>query len=173
MTHKFKTEIVKTKEYNKAYSIVFGILYLTATFYIFLLDKENQNIYLKYISLIIYLFGAYFLFAQSFIKPKIIGAFSMYEDFIKFELNGVEKTIQLKELDNIFLKYTDYGSWTTHSIYGNKNYLKITNINGEKYDFEILIRNKKMKDGFKAILNNTGIYEKFDFVKISNSRTEF
>ena len=97
----------------------------------------------------------------------------MYEDFIKFELNGVEKTIQLKELDNIFLKYTDYGSWTTHSIYGNKNYLKITNINGEKYDFEILIRNKKMKDGFKAILNNTGIYEKFDFVKISNSRTEF
>ena len=173
MTNEFKTEIVKTKEFKKAYSIVFGILYLTATFYIFLLDKENQNIYLKYIALLIYLFGAYFLFAQSFIKPKKIGVFSMYEDFIKFELNGVEKTIQLKELDNIFLKYTDYGSWTTHSIYGNKNYLKIINKNGEKYDFEILIRNKKMKDDFKAFINNTGIYEKFDFIKISNSRTEF
>lgn len=173
MTHEFKTEIVKSKEYNKTYSIVFGILYLTATFYIFLLDQKNQNIYLKYIGLIIYLLGAYFLFSYSFIKPKKIGVFSMYKDFIKIELNGVEKTIPLKELDNIFLNYTDYGSWTTHSIYGNKNYLKITNKNGEKYDFEILIRNKRMKDDFKAFLNNTGIYEKFDFIKISNSRTEF
>ncbi len=169
----FKTEIVKTKIYNKAFSIVFGILYLIATFYIFFVNKENQNIYLKYIALIIYLFGAYFLFAQSFIKPKIIGIFRMSENIIKFELNGVEKTIQLKELDNIFLKYTDYGSWTTHSIYGNKNYLKITNKNGEKYNFEILIRNKKMKNDFKSLLKNSGLIEKFDFIKISNSRTEF
>ncbi len=173
MTHEFKTEIVKTKEYNKAYSIVFGILYLTAAFYIFLLDKENQNIYLKYIGLIILLFGAYFLFAQSFIKPKVIGVLRIFEDFMKIELNGVEKNIKLNELENIFLKYTDYGSWTTHSIYGNKNYLKITNKNGEKYNFEILIRNKKMKNDFKSLLKNTGLIEKFDFIKISNSRTEF
>lgn len=173
MTQEFQTKIVKTKEYNKSYSIVFGIFYLIANFYIFLLDKENQNIYLKYISLLIILLGAYFIFGQSFIKPKVIGVFKLSEKLITIELNGVLKNIKLNELENIFLKYMDYGSWKTHSIYGNKNYLKVTNKNGEEYNFEILLRNKKMKNEFKSALNNFKMNEKFEFVKINNSRTEF
>ena len=47
MKNEFKTEIVETKQPIKIYSIIFGILYLLANFYLFLYDKENQNIYLK------------------------------------------------------------------------------------------------------------------------------
>ena len=67
----------------------------------------------------------------------------------------------------------DYGSWTTHSILRKKNYLRITEKSGKKYDFEILIRNKDSKNDLKRILNSPEYYEKFDFVKGGNSRTEF
>jgi hypothetical protein len=173
MTQEFKTEIVKTKEHKKSYSIIFGILYLIANFYLFALDKENQNIYVKYISLIIVIFSAYSLFGMSFIKPKVIGILKLSEKLITVGLNGIEKDIKLNELESIFLKYMDYGSWETHSIYGNKNYLKITNKNGEEYNFEILLRNKKMKTDFKSALSNFELNEKFDFIQINNSRTEF
>ena len=73
MTTEFNTEIVKTKEFNKIIMIIYGILYLIATFYIFLYDKENQNIYLKYLAFAIYISCIYFFFGQSFLKPKKIG----------------------------------------------------------------------------------------------------
>ena len=171
--NEFRTEIVKTKTYNKTYTIIFGILYLTATFYIFLIEKENRNLYLTNIGLIIYLLGAYFIFGLSFIKPKVIGIFKISEKLITIELNGIEKKIKLNELENIFLKHMDYGSWTTHSIFGNKNYLRITERTGDKYEFEILIRNKNSKNDLKRILNSPEFYEKFDFTKVGNSRTEF
>jgi len=169
----FETEIVKTKEYNKYYSIIFGILYISANFYIFLTDKENHNIYLKYTALVILLFGIYFLFGQSILKPKVIGLFKISEKFITIKLNGIEKKITLNELENIFLKYMGYGNWKTNSIYGNKNYLKIININGEEFNFEILLRNEKKKNEFKSVLKNFEMNEKFDFIKINNTRTEF
>lgn len=173
MKKEFKTEIVKTKQPIKLYSIIFGILYLLANFYLFLHDKENQNIYLKYLSLIILLFGAFFILGQSFKKPKVVGIFNLSEKYISINLDGIENKIEINEIESIFLKYMGYGSWTTHSIYGNKNYLKIVNKNGENYNFEILLRDKKMKNEFKNVLNNIEINEKFNFTKINNSRTEF
>ncbi len=67
----------------------------------------------------------------------------------------------------------DYGSWTTHFIFGNKNYLKITEKSGEKSDLEILIKNKNSKDNLKRILNSPQFFNKFDFTTDRNSRTEF
>jgi hypothetical protein len=173
MTTEFETEIVKTKEFNKIFMIVFGILYLISTFYVFLYDKENQNVYLKYLALAIYTSGIYFLFGQSFIKPKQIGKLKISTDRIEFNQNDENKNIPLNELENIYLKYMDYGSWTTHSIFGNKNYLRITEKSGNKYDFEILIRNRNSKNELKRILHSPEFYEKFDFMKGGNSRTEF
>jgi len=173
MTTEFKTEIVKTKEFNKIFMIVFTILYAISGFYIFMYDKETQNIYLKYLGLAIYLSGIYFLFGQSFIKPKKLGELKISTDRIEFKVGDNNKSIPLNELENIYLKYMDYGSWSTHSIFGNKNYLKITEKSGNKYDFEILIRNKKSKNDLKTILNSSEFYEKFDFMKAGNSRTEF
>jgi hypothetical protein len=123
--------------------------------------------------LIILLFGAYFLFGQSFIKPKKIGNLKISTDGIEFNENGENKSIVLNELENIYLKYMDYGSWTTHSIFGNKNYLKITEKSGMKYEFEILIRNRDSKNSLRTVLNSPEYYEKFDFIKGGNSRTEF
>ncbi|PJB13637.1 MAG: hypothetical protein CO119_00150 [Flavobacteriales bacterium CG_4_9_14_3_um_filter_40_17] len=173
MNTKFETEIVKTKEFNKIFMIVFGVLYLISTFYVFLYEKENQNIYLKYLALAIYTSGIYFLFGQSFIKPKKTGKLKISTERIEFNKNEENKSIALNELDNIYLKYMDYGSWTTHSIFGNKNYLKITEKSGKKHDFEILIRNRNSKNELKRILNSPEYYEKFDFMKGGNSRTEF
>nr|WP_299036258.1 hypothetical protein [uncultured Tenacibaculum sp.] len=173
MTKEFETEIVKTKEFNRIFMIVFIILYMISGFYIFMYDKENQNIYLKYLSLAIYASGIYFLFGQSFLKPKKIGRLKISTDRIEFKMSDNNKNIPLNELENIYLKYMDYGSWSTHSIFGNKNYLKITEKSGNKYDFEILIRNKNSKNDLKRILNSPEFYEKFDFIKGGNSRTEF
>ena len=173
MTTEFNTEIVKTKEFNKISMIIFGILYLISTFYIFLYDKENQNIYFKYLAFGIYISGIYFLFGQSFIKPKKIGTLKISNKKIEFENSGLNKSIALNELENIYLKYMDYGSWTTHSIFGNKNYVKITEKSGQQYDFEILIRNRTAKNDLKNILNSSEFYEKFDIMKENNSRTEF
>lgn len=153
--------------------IVFGILYLISTFYVFLYDKENQNIYLKYLALAIYTSGIYFLFGQSFIKPKKIGKLKISTDRVEFNENNENRNIALNELENIYLKYMDYGSWSTHSIYGNKNYIKITEKSGKQYDFEILIRNQNSKNNLKRILNEQEFYGKFDYVKNGNSRTEF
>ena len=173
MTTEFNTEIVKTKEFNKIFMIIYGILYLISTFYIFLYDKENQNIYFKYLAFGIYISGIYFLFGQSFIKPKKIGTLKISNEKIEFENSGVNKSIALNELKNIYLKYMDYRSWTTHSIFGNKNYVKITEKSGQQYDFEILIRNRTAKNDLKNILNSSEFYEKFDIIKVNNSRTEF
>ena len=173
MTAEFETEIVKTKGFNKIFMIVFIILYMISGFYIFMYDKESQNIYLKYFALAIYLSGIYFLFGQSFIKPKKIGKLKISTERIEFNENDESKSVALNELENIYLKYMDYGSWTTHSIFGNKNYLTITEKSGKKYDFEILIRNKNSKNDLKKILNSPEFYEKFDFMTDGNSRTEF
>lgn len=160
--------ILKTKK-----TIVFGILYFISIFYVFAYYQESQNIYLKYVALIILLFGVYFLFGQPFIKPKQIGKLKISTDRIEFNQNNENKKIPLYELENIYLKYMDHGSWTTHSIFGNKNYLSITEKSGNTYDFEILIRNRNTKNDLKRILNSPEFYEKFDFMKVGNSRTEF
>lgn len=173
MTTEFETEIVETKEFNRIFLIVFGILYFISIFYVFAYYQESQNIYLKYVALIILLFGVYFLFGQPFIKPKQIGKLKISTDRIEFNQNKENKKIPLYELENIYLKYMDYGSWTTHSIFGNKNYLRITEKSGNTYDFEILIRNRNTKNDLKRILNSPEFYEKFDFMKVGNSRTEF
>ncbi|QXP71041.1 hypothetical protein H0I29_02800 [Polaribacter sp. R2A056_3_33] len=173
MTTEFETEIVKTKEFNKIFMIVFLILYAISGFYIFMYDKESQNVYLKYLALTIYLSGIYFIFGQSFMKPKKLGKLKISTDRIEFNVGNNNKIIPLNELENIYLKYMDYGSWSTHSIFGNKNYLRITEKSGKKYDFEILIRNKNSKNHLKIIFNSPEFYEKFDYMKNGNSRTEF
>ncbi|RXJ50661.1 hypothetical protein [Gelidibacter gilvus] len=173
MKPEFKTEIVKTKEYSKVFRIVATVLFVLTTTYLFLIDKENQNIYLKYATFLIYLIGIYFLLGQSFIKPKTIGVFKISDNVIHIEKDGLNKNVPLNQLENIYLKYTDYGSWSSHSIYGNKNYIAITETSGEKYNFEILIRNRASKNDMERILNSPVFHEKFDFRQLKNSRTEF
>ncbi|MBA6153061.1 hypothetical protein [Gelidibacter maritimus] len=173
MNTEFRTEIVKTKKYRKVFSIFIVLLYVLATVYLFLIDKERVNIYLKYAAFLAYLIGAFYLFGQSFIKPKTIGIFKISNGVIHIQKDGLTKNITLNQLEKIYLKYTDYGSWSTHSIFGNKNYIEITETSGEKYNFEILIRNRTSKNDLERILNGVEFQEKFALRQLKNSRTEF
>jgi len=173
MKTEFETEIVKTKKFNKVFIIVFTILNLISVFYLFFYDKENQNTYLKYLALVIYLSGIYFFLGKSFIKPKTIGNLKISTNRIEFNKDGEIKNIALSQIEDIYLRYMDYGSWTTHSIFGNKNYLRITEKSGNQHDFEILIRNRSYKNDLKSILTSQEFYCKFDFIRDENSRTEF
>lgn len=173
MNSNYQTEIVKTKEYSKVFRIVATVLFVLTTAYLFFIDKETQNLYLKYTALSIYLIGIFYLFGQSFIKPKTIGFFKISDGIIHIEKDGLKKNVTLNQLEKIYLKYTDYGSWSTHSVYGNKNYIEITETSGEKHNFEILIRNRTSKNDLERILNSPEFHEKFDVRQLKNSRTEF
>jgi len=173
MTPEFKTDIVKTKESNRIFMIVCGILYVVSSFYLYSYDTKHENIYLTSLALAIHISGTYFLFKDFFIKPKKIGSLKISIDGIECNKNGKKNTIAINELENICLKYMDYGSWITHSKFGDKNYLKITEKSGKIHDLEILIRNKNSKNDLKKILNKPEYYEKFNFIKDKSSRTEF
>ena len=160
MTSEFKTEIVKTKEINKIFMIVFIILYMISGFYIFMYDKENQNIYLKYLAFGIYASGIYFLFREYFIKPKKIGTLKISTEKIDYEKEGLSKSIALNELQNIYLKYMDYGSWTTHSIFGNKNYVTITEKSGDKYNVHRASDHKVLKNKYYSAADLATILKK-------------
>ena len=173
MRTEFNTEIVKSKEFNTIFKIIYGILYMIASFYIFLYDKESQSIYINYLAIAINLSGVYFLFGQSFIKPKNIGILKITDEKVEFDKNGLNKSIMLTELETISLRYLDYGSWSSHSIFGNKNYLEIIEKSGEKFELEILIRSRNAKNDLKKVLNSPEFIGKFDFIQASNSRTDF
>lgn len=173
MNVEFKTEIVKTKEYSSVFRLIIVALFLFSTVYLFLIDKENQNLYLKYVAFSIYSIAIYYLFGPALIKPKTIGIFKISDGVIYLKKEEFHKTITLNQLDNILLKYTDYGSWSTHSRFGNKNYIEITEKSGEKHMFEILLRNRASKNDFERILNSPAFHEKFEFRQLKNSRTKF
>lgn len=173
MTTKFETEIVKTKKFNKIFTIVYGILYLIAIYYIFLLDKEHQNSYLKYTAFAIFIVSIYVMTEKSLIKPKKIGKLTISTDSIEFNVNDKHTAIPITELKNIYLRYLDYGSWQTHSFFGNKNYCRIIDQSGKNYDFEILIRNKESKNNLKYILHCTEFDEKFVLSQSGKSKTVF
>ncbi|WP_088323421.1 hypothetical protein [Polaribacter tangerinus] len=168
----FKTDIVNTKSYKSKYSIPFGLFYIASCFYLLFIPSENQILTLKIISLIVILLSAYFLFEVSFIKPKVIGMLKINEKQITISSKETV-TITVDELDHIYLKYSDYGSWKTHSIYGNKNYLKITSKNGKKYQLEILIRNEKEKNKLKRITDYFSKKDQFSMTNINNPKTKF
>lgn len=46
-----------------------------------------------------------------------------------------------------------YASFWKHSIHGNKNHLYFRLSSGEKYDYEIVLENKEMKEELKLFLN--------------------
>ena len=66
---------------------------MIASFYIFLYDKESQSIYINYLAIAINLSGVYFLFGQSFIKPKSIGILKITDEKVEFDKNGLNKSI--------------------------------------------------------------------------------
>ncbi len=62
----------------------------------------------------------FIFFGKSLIKPKKTVKLKISPERIELHLNGEQNTVDLKDLKHLYLNYMDYGSWSTHSIYGNK-----------------------------------------------------
>ncbi|WP_299390671.1 hypothetical protein [uncultured Gelidibacter sp.] len=159
--NKFSTEIVKTKTYNKTFIIVFSIFYVMAGLYSFLLISDYPNVILKYASAAILVVGIYYMFGQSFLKPKSVGTFEIFNDAIHLKFDKTHETIPFNQLEEIILKYTGYGSWCNHSIYGNKNFLQITDKMDHTHQIEILLKNRSAKNILKSIMTAERLSEKF------------
>lgn len=167
----FKTEIVRAFHVKKIYSITLVALYFPAFYYLFLNNSEHKNGLLILICVVIYLVATTFLVAFSFVKPKKLGNLELSRTQVAFNIQGVLNTLGVSELENLSLNYLDYGSWSSHSLYGNKNKLTITTTAGATYNFEILIKNKEAKDQLKQLLNSEELIEKT--AVIVNDRSKF
>ncbi|WP_146889630.1 hypothetical protein [Gelidibacter salicanalis] len=144
-----------------------------AGFYSFFLIGHYLNLILKYASIVILLYGVYYLIAQSFLKPKSIGILEIANDAIHVKLGDITKIIPVNQLEAIVLKYSSFGSWSAHSIYGNKNFLQIIDKDDHTYDLEILLKNRSSKNIFKRLMNVDELSEKFHWSKMKQSNSEF
>jgi hypothetical protein len=89
--------------------------------------------------------------SRSFIKPKTLGEIEISTDNIKVVLGDVEENYSFSFLKEFGLNYTGYASFWKH-VHGNKNYIYFTTNTGEKFDYEIVLENKQMKEDLKALL---------------------
>ncbi|PWJ37933.1 hypothetical protein [Sediminitomix flava] len=169
----FKTKIVKSRILSKPIIITTAILYIISSYYIFLTNEEDQNTSLKLFFLVIYFLGIYVLFIHRIIKPKKIGDFNLSTEKIEFIQNDTCTTLAAEDIISIELLYLGYGGWKTNTFWGNKNYIKISDRTGMKYDLEILIRNKSTKEELKTILNRYPYINKFSVKKGLNTRVKF
>ena len=168
-----KTEIVEATEYrSKLFVFGFSILYIASATYIFLLEDTYPNEYLKFASFIIYLYGLYFLFRQLLLKPKTIGSLIVTSESLKFEYNDIQDQLDFSTIQQLKLLYTGYASWSQY-IWGNKNYLEIKSTNGNKYQFEFLIKDKRQKNKLKKIFKSQSIKDQFELVHQKNSGHRF
>lgn len=170
---RFSTDIVKTKTYNKTFRTVFSSCYVLAGWYSFFLNKHYPNLILKYASIVILLYGVYYVIAQSFLKPKSIGILEIDNNAIHLKLGEINKVIPFDQLEAIVLKYSGYGSWNAHSICGNKNFLQIKDKDDHTHDLEILLKNRSSKNIFKRIMNVDELSEKFRWSKMKQSNSKF
>ncbi|MCM4159903.1 hypothetical protein FHG64_05510 [Antarcticibacterium flavum] len=149
----FKTDIVKSREIKKRYRILGGVAILVSAYFIFI-DKQDWDPAIHIILGVLYLGGMSLGFGIPFIKPVKKGKLILDNENIEIYKEGRIRSFPWSAIDNVRLQYSGYGSWWSHSIYGNKNYLLITTGEGEKMDLEILVKNKKHKEELKEILNS-------------------
>jgi hypothetical protein len=151
----FKTDIVKSRELKKRYRILGGAAILVGAYFIFI-DKRDWDPAIHIIFGLLYLGGMSLGFGIPFLKPIKKGKLILDPEIIEIYKEGRIWSFPWSAIDNMRLQYSGYGSWWSHSIYGNKNYLLITTKDGEKFDLEILIRNKEHKKVLKKIFDAPG-----------------
>ncbi len=154
-------DIVRTKIVNRKSPsyILFMILYIAALFLVFTpniygLDKNTIPLYLKILSLLIYLFGLFLIFKDNWTKPEILGKLRIFIDRIIINRNSSNQIIQISDLRKIEFDYFGYSNIFSNKPFGNGNYIKIEQNDDEKYEYEIRIKTKDEKEKLKKIFNN-------------------
>lgn len=164
----FRTDIVKSRELKKRYRFLGGAAILVGAYLLFIYNREwDPTIHI--LLGILYLGGMSLGFGLPFIRPKKIGKLILDRESIEIYKEGAIWSFSWSAINNVVLQYSGYGSWWSHSIYGNKNYLLITTEDGEKFDLEILVRNKKYKEELKELLLSPAV-ARFTHENLLNKR---
>lgn len=147
----FKTDIVKTRELKKRYRILGGAAILAVAYFLFI-DKRDWDPGIHILLGIIYLAGMSLGFGLPFIKPAKKGKLILDREGIEIFKDGAISSFEWEEIEHVRLQFSGYGSWWSHTIYGNRNYLLLTTEEAERFDLEILIKNRKHKEDLKELL---------------------
>ncbi|WP_300441257.1 hypothetical protein [Christiangramia sp.] len=147
----FETRIVKTWEPSWGIRILLIIILLASGGTAYILKPENQ--WLFFLAHLFYMLSMFGALSQSFIKPKYLGNLSISEEMIQVDLHQGRKNFSVSEMTDLGFNYMGYASFWKHSIHGNKNHLYFRLSSGEKYDYEIVLENKEMKEELKSFLN--------------------
>lgn len=162
----FETRIVKTWEPSWGLRILLVLLLLGSGITAYILKPEN--FWLLLISHIVYMISLVGASSQSFIKPKYLGNLLISEEKIEVELNGERKNFSISEIKDLGFNYLGYAGFWKHSIHGNKNHLYFRLSSGEKFDYEIILENKEMKEELKSFLNRIQETSYLKIVKTGN-----
>ncbi len=169
----FETDLVKTRVYSKKLILVFLLLYLISLFVIYPLGDNQYPKYIIITSFVLNLSGLYIMFLKDLIKPKVVGKLKISYQTILIEQSNQNLIFHLNDVNEVLLNYMDYGSWQTQTIYGNKNFLKISDKQNKICELEFLIKNKNAKNNLKSILSQPEFDGKFKLVKHPHSKTNF
>jgi len=160
----FITRIIKTWEPSWWLRIVLVFVLLTSAITAYVWKPENP--WLLYSAHVFYILSMFGAFSQSFLKPKYLGNLSISENDIQVDLHGRKQNFPVSEMTDLGFNYMGYASFWKYSIYGNKNHLYFRLSSGEKYDYEIVLENKEMKEELKSFLSRI---QKTSYLKIEKT----
>lgn len=166
----FSTAIVETRELSTTLRSIVGILLIISAYFLFIDQRDWSKVFLNILRFL-YFGGLMLGFGLPFIKPRHKGIFALDEQRIVYEVGEEKRELELSRIKEIHLDYKGYGSWWSHTIYGNKNFLEIITLKGEKLDFEILIKNREEKQLLKRLL--TVPRQDFKFISTSSATKSF
>ena len=146
----FETRIVKTWEPSWGIRILLIVILLASGGTAYILKPENP--WLLYSAHVFYFLSMVGALSQSFIKPKYLGDISISEEMIQVDFHHAKKNFPIAEMTELGFNYMGYASFWKHSIHGNKNHLYFRLSSGQKYDYEIVLENKEMKEELKLFL---------------------
>ncbi|MCB7482542.1 hypothetical protein [Christiangramia sediminis] len=146
----FETRIVRTWEPSIWLRVILTVLLLASAGVVYVWKPDVS--WLMNISYGVYMISLFLALSQSFFKPKYLGNLSVSEERIRVDLHGEQKEFPISELEQLGFNYRGYSSFWKHSIYGNKNHFYFMVSSGEKFDYEIVLQNKEVKEEFKLLL---------------------
>lgn len=147
----FETKIVRTWDPPKLIRAV-GIFLLLASAAVIYIWKPEIS-WLRTLGYIVYFFSFLFALSLSFIKPKNLGEIAISEETLELDYKGVKRSFLISELKELGLNYRGYANYWKHTLYGTKNHLYFTDSQNEKFDLEIILKNKEKTNELKQFLN--------------------
>ena len=162
----FETRIVKTWKPSVFLRILLIALLMGGAIVLYVFDVQES--WINTTAGIAYFVGMFGALSLSFVKPKYLGDMEIDETRVKIDVANSGKEFLISELKEIGFKYGGYASFWKHTLHGNKNHIYFTTLSGEKYNYEIILQNKQMKEELKTFLEELSAGDSIPFKKFGN-----